>query len=42
MLTNCSEFPTHRYVMENKLGQGTYGLVYKALDTKSGEYVAIK
>ena len=25
-----------------KIGEGTYGVVYKAIDIKSGNYVALK
>lgn len=31
-----------RYEKRDKIGSGTYGVVYKALDRKSGQFVAIK
>ncbi|KAG2257085.1 hypothetical protein Bca52824_076379 [Brassica carinata] len=31
-----------RYLKQEVLGQGTYGVVFKATDTKTGETVAIK
>ena len=34
--------PTTKYNIMSKLGQGAYGWVYKALDKRNGDYVAIK
>jgi serine/threonine protein kinase len=34
--------PTERYCLREKIGQGGYGYVYKALDTLTGEVVAAK
>lgn len=31
-----------RFVLESKLGDGTFSVVYKALDTTTGEHVAVK
>lgn len=31
-----------RYLKLEKVGQGTYGVVYKSMDTKTGEVVALK
>jgi Protein kinase domain. len=31
-----------RFSMKEKLGEGTYGVVYKAIDHMTGETVAIK
>ena len=31
-----------RYSMENKLGEGTYGIVYRGIDKQTGKQVAIK
>ncbi|KJE97811.1 cell division cycle 2 [Capsaspora owczarzaki ATCC 30864] len=30
------------YTKEEKIGEGTYGIVYKATDKRTGEYVAMK
>ena len=37
-----TELPTRQFNIMEKLGQGAYGWVYKALDKKSGDLVAIK
>jgi hypothetical protein len=29
--------PSERYLTQEKVGSGTYGVVYKAYDTKTGE-----
>lgn len=34
--------PTERYCLREKIGQGGYGYVYKAIDTITGEIVAAK
>jgi hypothetical protein len=34
--------PTERYCLREKIGQGGYGYVYKAIDTTTGEIVAAK
>jgi serine/threonine protein kinase len=31
-----------RYLVEEKLGEGSYGVVYKALDKLTNKFVAIK
>ena len=31
-----------RYQKEQRLGEGTYGVVFKAKDTQTGEIVALK
>lgn len=38
-----SEFQgLERYKKEERVGEGTYGVVFKARDRKTGEYVALK
>eukprot|EP01083_Nonionella_stella_P315799 1141735_1 len=31
-----------RYKREGRIGEGTYGVVYRAIDRVTGEYVAVK
>lgn len=33
---------SHRYIKTQKTGEGTYGVVYKGLDTITNEIVALK
>ena len=40
--TNFGENPLARYKKIEKVGKGTYGLVYKAQDLMSNETVALK
>mmetsp|Transcript_41340 Transcript_41340/g.104775 ORF Transcript_41340/g.104775 Transcript_41340/m.104775 type:complete len:421 (-) Transcript_41340:305-1567(-) len=35
-------FDTNRFELESKLGSGSFGTVYKALDSTTGEHVAVK
>ena len=37
-----TEFPTRQFNIMEKLGQGAYGWVYKAMDKRNGDLVAIK
>ena len=39
---NLQEYPTRKFNIMEKLGQGAYGWVYKALDKRTGDLVAIK
>lgn len=41
MCQNLEEF-NKRFVIQEKLGEGTYGIVYKAMDLKRLVIVAIK
>lgn len=34
--------PMDKYVVEKVIGEGTYGIVYKAQEKATGDYVAIK
>lgn len=34
--------PLQRYDIKEKLGEGTYGEVYKAVDTQNRQYIALK
>ncbi len=42
VLNDIRSNPTERYVLREKIGQGGYGYVYKAVDTLTGEIVAAK
>lgn len=42
MLPEFGESDHDRYEKKEKVGSGTYGVVYKALDKLSGQYVAVK
>jgi glycogen synthase kinase 3 beta len=39
---NRSRTDTSTFAADQVVGKGTFGTVYRALDKKSGEYVAIK
>ncbi len=39
---NFGENPLQRYKKLEKVGHGTYGVVYKAIDQETGEIVALK
>lgn len=36
------EFPHFRFKTEKRIGEGSYGIVEKVLDTKTNEFFAIK
>ena len=40
--TESAAKPQERYTLQEKVGSGTYGVVYKAFDNKLNETVAIK
>lgn len=40
--TSSSRMSTINYQKQEKLGEGTYGVVYKAVDKRTGEVVALK
>ena len=39
---NLSSFVFQQYTIEDKLGEGTYGIVYKVRSKKNGQYYALK
>ena len=40
--TGACEHVSERYEKVGRIGQGTYGVVYKARDKQTGDYVALK
>lgn len=41
-ITNSNDSEKDKYQRINKIGQGTYGVVYKARDKETNEIVALK